>query len=1112
MSILEDVVQAAEDIQDKRDQIVADADALRSLVQGAPSGPSSTVDLGGAAGTVKSPARVMTELQDALHSTSVSNVTIGTGTKVFATQSGKSYAIGAWVFIPSDADPSNYVFGQVSDYAGTTLEVDVQKVGGAGTFNAWSIYLSGPAGAGDKGWSPILAIVTDAVNLDGDGNSRRVHRIVDWVGGEGTKPATGDYLGPAGPVSDIASAVNIRGAAGAPGSGSGDVTAASNFGADNRMVKTDGTDKGVQVTGITVSDNDDVSGVRNFASTGSFALGGDIAPSQITSNQNDYNPANLATAFRLQLTSDAARTITGIQGGADGRILLLENLGSNPITLADASGSSTAANRFAFGADVIVDPNKTALLAYDAVNSRWRLAAQCIDFAKTLARSIWGPYTDIASGSTCDIGALTTSLVNVTGTTTITSFGTVANWLRIVKFAGVLQITRNATTLETPSQANITTAAGDVAIVISDGSGNVRIVGYFRVDGRALVGPNDIPQNLSLSGVISPSQITSNQNDYGPSGINTAFILRLNSDAARDITGLAAPTSGRAETKILINVGSFAITLRDQSASSSASNRFAIGEDIAIAVGKCMWVWYDTGSSRWRPLSDVRDFGALALLDAITDIPGAITVSGVVSPSQITSNQNDYNPASLAAASSLRLSTDASRSITGIQAGAAGREITLFNIGSNNIVLKNADSGSTAGNRFDFGGDRTLAAGDGLTIWYDTTSSRWRAKAVIATGGAGGGTTFYGACDGRLSLSTGVFEMGAAVSAATSIYFVPAAVGGQIGLYDGSSVWSLISFTEKSVKLTDAQSCTTTNGNAQIVVADSSQLVAGMKVSGTGIQANSVISTIDDATHVTLDKTANASGTNTITFKCPADTGYDVYGKNVGGALKLFLKKRSSILTKNTNTTQDGVEVLSGDTTMRWLGAVITSGTDGQADWTLSGQRRFRVFNAYNKRFLQNCEFFKNSGTYYKAMGTTFARLEIWGASGGGARSTNAGAGGTTSIGSLLSVTGGGGGRTDHAAAPGSATGADVSVQGTGDLTGATNYVTPRCEGANGSPGGGIGLDGSGAGGTWALKWVAAPSLGATETITCGAAGARTGVDSEDGGAGRAALYETVSY
>lgn len=63
---------------------------------------------------------------------------------------------------------------------------------------------------GYKGWSPILATVADGV--------RRVLQVTDWTGGEGTKPATGSYIGASGLVTDIASAVDIRGAQGPSGS------------------------------------------------------------------------------------------------------------------------------------------------------------------------------------------------------------------------------------------------------------------------------------------------------------------------------------------------------------------------------------------------------------------------------------------------------------------------------------------------------------------------------------------------------------------------------------------------------------------------------------------------------------------------------------------------------------------------------------------------------------------------------------------------------------------------------------------------------------------------------------------------------------------------------
>lgn len=94
--------------------------------------------------------------------------------------------------------------------------------------------------------------------------------------------------------------------------------------------------------------------------------------------------------------------------------------------------------------------------------------------------------TDIASASTCDIGAAPTDKVRVTGTTTITSFGTVPNVLRFVRFGGALTLTHNATSLILPGGANIAAASGDIAVAASDTSGNWRLLTYLRIAGRPL--------------------------------------------------------------------------------------------------------------------------------------------------------------------------------------------------------------------------------------------------------------------------------------------------------------------------------------------------------------------------------------------------------------------------------------------------------------------------------------------------------------------------------------------------------------------------------------------------------------------------------------------------
>ena len=66
--------------------------------------------------------------------------------------------------------------------------------------------------SGGTGWTPVFAVASDG--------SRRVLRVVDWIGGTGTKPATGQYLGDSGFVNSAAEATDIRGEGGTGGLGS----------------------------------------------------------------------------------------------------------------------------------------------------------------------------------------------------------------------------------------------------------------------------------------------------------------------------------------------------------------------------------------------------------------------------------------------------------------------------------------------------------------------------------------------------------------------------------------------------------------------------------------------------------------------------------------------------------------------------------------------------------------------------------------------------------------------------------------------------------------------------------------------------------------------------
>lgn len=102
------------------------------------------------------------------------------------------------------------------------------------------------------------------------------------------------------------------------------------------------------------------------------------------------------------------------------------------------------------------------------------------EIEKVVRQDLAHKGADIASATTTDIGAVAGLMHDITGVTTITGLGTVSAGIwKVLKFEGVLTLTHNATSLILPGAANITTADGDVAIVMSEGSGNWRCLSYM---------------------------------------------------------------------------------------------------------------------------------------------------------------------------------------------------------------------------------------------------------------------------------------------------------------------------------------------------------------------------------------------------------------------------------------------------------------------------------------------------------------------------------------------------------------------------------------------------------------------------------------------------------
>ncbi|NDD75634.1 MAG: hypothetical protein EBZ40_11765, partial [Gammaproteobacteria bacterium] len=236
-----------------------------------------------------------------------------------------------------------------------------------------------------------------------------------------------------------------------------------------------------------------------LSSSGVGATGGTISVSGTLTSIEAVN-AQTGTSYTVLATDHA-------------RLLTCSNASSVAVTLPQATGSFGAgfyldiANVNA-GVVTITPTTSTINGAASLVLNRFlsvRLVSDGTNWTALHGSSLRTQTTTVASASTTDIGATASQRISVTGTTTITSLGTVPNQLRFVTFAGALTLTHNATTLILPGSANIATAAGDAAVLSSDASGNWRCLHYQKADGTAVVGgaasgaPSEPQGRLTLS-------------------------------------------------------------------------------------------------------------------------------------------------------------------------------------------------------------------------------------------------------------------------------------------------------------------------------------------------------------------------------------------------------------------------------------------------------------------------------------------------------------------------------------------------------------------------------------------------------------------------------------
>lgn len=203
---------------------------------------------------------------------------------------------------------------------------------------------------------------------------------------------------------------------------------------------------------------------------------------------------------RRTLASQYTPPATPVTGSVTG-LALSNNINAALAAVQSANSGNSAPNSPTTGQlwlNTTSNPNVLAM--YDGTG--WNTIAWLDTSAHLWTSNSGGGTGTIASmgGGTTDIGTVLNPVISVTGTNTISSFGSTAitGTQKFLNFTGILTLTHNGTSLILPNNgSNIVTAAGDTVIAEALGSGNWRVISYQRATGGP-VSTSNLPVLLNI--------------------------------------------------------------------------------------------------------------------------------------------------------------------------------------------------------------------------------------------------------------------------------------------------------------------------------------------------------------------------------------------------------------------------------------------------------------------------------------------------------------------------------------------------------------------------------------------------------------------------------------
>ena len=511
------------------------------------------------------------------------------------------------------------------------------------------------------------------------------------------------------------------------------------------------------------------SGSGLFTMNGGLSVAGDFS----TPKGADYtttgtqNNVALGAGSLIRYAGVADATFTGISGGNDGRQIHLMNSSSYNLTINNQDSGSTASNRVInpTGSSIIVKPNTTAMIQYDAGASRWRILAvtlsgfSIIQGGNSLGTEAIIGTTDAyglsfitggtnrfslasssatlsGNGATVLSGGTTLALTSASGSDLNITSGTTGNLNLDTGSTGAVNI-GTSTNAKNITVGNTT---GNTAVNIKSGTGGINLTGLVTL-GNASTTNITASGILNVSGAVTLSTSSVSSLSLGDNLISSFLAVDSTGKVIGTSTSQFLTTTSAASNYVSTTTGLTYLTI------ASASSTYYLASNPSSYITSSFLTSYlstTSAASNYVPYTGATAnvnlgantftiSGQTNLANASTtnlSASGNLTISGNFATPKVadyttTGIQNDVN---LGAGSNFRYAGVTPATFTGITGGTDGRTITVLVKGSSgNLTLSNLNASSSVSNQIitGTGGDLVIPQENAVILQYELAAGHW---------------------------------------------------------------------------------------------------------------------------------------------------------------------------------------------------------------------------------------------------------------------------------------------------------------------------------------------------------------------------------------------------